>query len=106
MLRAAAVRRANFSARSHAIPRRHISTATPLLELPAELVVAVNATTGLPGWCALGATAVLVRAALLPASGLQRHQMQRLMALRPVLAAARREAEASIGAADAASIRI
>ena len=69
MLRAAAaVRRANFSARSRAIPRRLISTATPLLELPAELVVAVNATTGLPWWCALGATAVLVRAALLPAS--------------------------------------
>ena len=97
----AAARRANLAARH--TPRRHISTATPLLELPAELVVAVNATTGLPWWCALGATAVLVRAALLPASWLQRHQMQRLMALRPVLAAARREAEASIGAADAAS---
>ena len=100
MLRAAA-RRANLTARR--APRRYISTATPLLEVPAELVVAVHATTGLPWWCALGATAVLVRAALLPASWLQRHQMQRLVALRPVLAAARREAEASIGATDAAS---
>ena len=100
MLRAAA-RRANLAAPR--APRRHISTATPLLELPAELVVAVHATTGLPWWCALGATAVLVRTALMPASWLQRHQMQRLVALRPVLAAARREAEASIGAIDAAS---
>ena len=79
MLRAAA-RRANLAAVR--APRRHISTATPLLELPAELVVAVHATTGLPWWCALGATAVLVRAALMPASWLQRHQMQRLVALR------------------------
>ena len=103
MLRAAARRAslAQFAARR--APRRHISTATPLLEVPAELVVAVHATTGLPWWCALSATAVLVRAALLPASWLQRHQIQRLMALRPMLAAARREAEASIGATDAAS---
>ena len=63
MLRAAARRAdiAHFAARR--APRRYISTATPLLELPAELVVAVHATTGLPWWCALGATAVLVRAA-------------------------------------------